>query len=263
MIIMSASPVVPVPESTVTLWKNELLAHSDSREIAVGPVQLFFRRMYNEVWIAADRTQVERPEEHTLQWERWAFDDSKTAIALKPLMPDLQVAVRPEHVFRLVPGARINVYTRIPVWIGVYSGADASHKLMEIPTVELSKTWFGDFLSGSLSYGLSTRARRAIEQDMFQPHTIISTMNIHNASGEDLLIEKVNILVERLTIFSHEQQLWSDEMDIVFKGGDQHSEITMNGTPPKAAPSAVLITPPRKQLKKSFAERILKEIQLF
>ena len=98
---------------------------------------------------------------------------------------------------------------------------------------------------------------------MMQAHTVISTMNIHNASGVDLLIEKINILVERLSIYSKDGQLWNDEMDITYKGGDQHSEITMKGTAPAAASHAVHVTSPRRPMRKSIAERILKEIQLF
>jgi hypothetical protein len=246
-----------------SIWDETLVPRRENSRMAVGPLNLFFKKTFNEIWIANDRTQIEQPVEESLIWQRWAFEDDKTTIQLKPLMPDLQVSVRPEHVFKLVPGARITIYTRIPVWVGIYSGKNFAHQLLEVPSVELSKTWFGNFLSGSLCYGLSTRARREITSDMMQAHTVISTMNIHNASGVDLLIEKINILVERLSIYSKDGQLWNDEMDITYKGGDQHSEITMKGTAPAAASHAVHVTSPRRPMRKSIAERILKEIQLF
>ncbi|MCC5926712.1 MAG: hypothetical protein JJU41_09165 [Bacteroidetes bacterium] len=251
------------PNTSTVLWNASIVPQTEHTRIGVGPLNLFFKKSLNEIWIATDRTQVEYPEPESLVWQRWAFADEAATLKVKPLLPDMQVSVRPEHAFRLVPNARINVYTRIPVWVGIYNGSDDKHKLIEVPSVELSKTWFGDFFSGSLSYGLRTRARREITPDMFQAHTIICTMNIQNASGGDLLIEKINILVERLSIFIKDGQLWSDEMDITFKGGDQHSEITMQGTAPGSAPDAVHVMAPRNPVKKSIAERILKEIHLF
>lgn len=255
--ILSKQPDMP------HIWQAIPTTGVDISHTAAGPLHLYFRKVLNEIWIATDRSQVENPKSESLTWSRWAFDGDFESVMLKPMLPDMQVTVRPEHAFRLAPGARVQIFTRIPVWVAVSLKASTEYKLMEIPTVELNKTWFGDFLSGSLCYWLSTSARREIVPEMFQPHTVITTMNIHNASREDLLIEKVNILVERLSVYIHENQLWSDEMDITYKGGDQHSEITMNGEPPSARSDAKHIANPRNPLKKSFAERILREIHLF
>lgn len=98
---------------------------------------------------------------------------------------------------------------------------------------------------------------------MFQPHTVICTLNIRNESDEDLSIEKINLLAERLSIYIKDDQLWSDEMDVLYKGGDQHSELTVKSTAPEYASDAILVTQPRNPVKKSFAERILREINIF
>jgi hypothetical protein len=98
---------------------------------------------------------------------------------------------------------------------------------------------------------------------MYNPHTAICTLNIHNASGEELLIEKINLPVERLSLYYKDGQLWSDEMDVSYKGGDQHSEISMQGYAPSASPQALYLSPPRNPVKHTLAERIIKGMHLF
>ncbi len=232
----------------------------------VGPMTLAFRRAANEIWVAVDRSQMEKTDEDTLTWSRWALKQKDAQIQLLPIMPDRQVVVRPEFPFRLSSGATAKIFTRIPVWVGVYTTEIPVHKLTEIPSVNLSKTWFGDFLDGTLCYWISTMARREVTSDLYQPHTAISTLNIKNESDEDLHIDKLSIRVERLSLYIQGEQLWTDEMDIVYKGSDQHSEIRMTGKTPSEAKNAILITPPRDAVRHSFAERtfrILKEIPGF
>lgn len=245
------------------IWRSLELKTEESGKLVVGPVQIYYRHMLNEVWVATDRSQLEKVDPDKLEWSRWAFRSNQIKLKIVPMMPDRQVTVRPDTPFRLTKGTSIRIYTRVPTWIAVYAIDDTLHKLVEIPTVILSKTWFGDFIDGTLSYWLSTRARRSIVSEMFQPHTVICTLNIRNESDEDLSIEKINLLAERLSIYIKDDQLWSDEMDVLYKGGDQHSELTVKSTAPEYASDAILVTQPRNPVKKSFAERILREINIF
>lgn len=232
----------------------------------VGPLGLVLKKVSNEIWIATDRTQLELPDTDALVWSRWALKKESTPLEVMPMMPDRQVVVRPEYPFMLAPGAEVRIYTRIPVWVGVFALEGKRHMLMETPTVIMCKTWFGDFTEGTMCYWISTTARRVITDDVFQSHTAISTLQIRNESSADLKIDKLGIRVDRLSLFDKDGQLWTDEMDIRYKGEEQHSEITMKGKPPSEVKEAKLLTSPRDPVKKSFAERtfrILKDIPGF
>ncbi len=247
-------------------WGPVAIPAGDQMVHRVGPLGLVFRKISNEIWIAADRTQIEHPDPETLVWSRWALKKDSVPIEVMPMMPDRQVVVRPEYPFMLSPGAEVRIYTRIPVWVGVYALESKRHLLMEIPTVMLSKTWFGDFIEGTMCYWISTTARRLITDDIFQSHTAISTLHIKNESNSDLKIDKLGIRVDRLSLFDKDGQLWTDEMDIRYQGEEQHSEITMKGKPPSEVKEARLLTSPRDPVKKSFAERtfrIFKDIPGF
>lgn len=263
---MSKIPEIEVISQNSTIWgpisvqTNEISVHW------IGPLKLLFKRLSNEIWIAIDRTQLEHTDLNDLYWSRWAIKKEDFTIELLPLMPDKQVVVRPEHPFILASGAKATIFTRIPVWVGVYTNEAKRHKLTEIASLVLNKTWFGDFLDGVLCYWVATTARRRVTDDIFQPHTAISTLNIKNDSEQDLTIDKLSLLVERLSLYEKNGQLWTDEMDIVYNGEDNHSEITMTGKAPQGFKDAKLISSPRNPQRKSFAERtfkILKEIPGF
>jgi hypothetical protein len=243
------------------LWQKLILSEQTPKSVEIGPLTVSFRKILNEVWIASERTGEGNADK--LTWLSWAFDTSDFQIYLRPMLPDRMLTVKPETPFRLAKNAQIRVYSRVPVWVGVYSGSEYNHKLLEIPTVELSKTWFGDMFNGTLSYWLPTRASRVISSEMYNVYTSICTFNIHNTSGEELVIDKINLPVERLGLYFYEGQLYSDEMDITYKGGEQKSDIFMQGKAPAACPEAVFISPPRNPLRHSLAERIIKGMHLF
>lgn len=242
----------------------KLQKNADGHELmTTGPLTLYFRKIHNELRIASVREGFNQTESENLVWSRWALQREDFEVVLKPAMPDMQVVVKPDTPFRLSPGARVQIYTRIPIWITVHTSINPDHTLMEVPAVELSRTWIGELAQGKPGYWLQTRARREADFDSTEPHLAVATMNISNESGEDLLIEKINVLVERLSLFHHAGRFWTDEMDVLYKGSDQHSEIIMKGLAPAVAPQAVFVRSPRLPMKKSFAERIFKEINIF
>jgi len=228
-----------------------------------GPLRLYFQRILNELRIASERADGSESDAENRTWSRWALQREDFQIILKPAMPDMQVVVKPDSPFRLSPGARVKIYTRIPIWITVHTSINPDHTLMEVPAVELSRTWIGDLTHGKPGYWLETRARREADFEQNEAHLAVATMNISNESGEDLLIEKINVLVERLALFHHAGRFWTDEMDVVYKGSNQHSEIAMRGQAPAVAQQAVFVRSPRLPMKKSIAERIFKEINIF
>jgi hypothetical protein len=263
---MSKISEIEMVNQTPSIWGPITVLPDEISVHWIGPLKMLFKRLSNEIWIAIDRSQVEHTNPDDLDWSRWAIKKEDFSIELLPLMPDKQVVVRPEHPFNLASGAKATIFTRIPVWVGIYTNESKRHKLTEIASLTLNKTWFGDFLDGVLCYWVATTARRKVTDDIFQPHTVITTLNIKNESDQDLTIDKLSLLVERLSLYEKKGQLWTDEMDIVYNGEDNQSEITMTGKPPQGFKDAKLISTPRNPQRKSFTERtfkILKEIPGF
>jgi hypothetical protein len=199
-----------------------------------------------------------------LKWSRWALKKSDFKLRINPCFPNLPVVVRPEYEFRLTRGAEATFYVRIPVWAQIQDISDGDLLITEIPSMILSRTWFGEFTEGEICYWFKSTARRKITDDIFKPHLCVCPINVLNNSDEELNIDKLCLRCESLSVFKDGNNLWADKMIIEYKGGNQFSDLIVTGKAPDEAPNAVLIGKPRSPIKKGFAQRtfkILNEIQ--
>lgn len=231
----------------------------------LGDLRLWLKHKDEEIWIG--HRHVEHGETAAtpgtpptdLEWARWAPKDPADSIKLMPAFPELPLVVNSEYPLRVNPGGSIQIFTRIPVWVRISVGKKDT-VLTELPTVKLSRTWFGTPMEGELCYWATTKARRSLSNVERKPYLISCPIQITNKTEEDLDFEKFCFRVERLKIFSYEEELWSDETRIVYQGEEQHSDINMSGRLPKGMENAKLISPPRKPVQRSLATRTFKKI---
>jgi hypothetical protein len=244
------------------IWSEYKTSDKKAGVIKIGPLTIYHKRVANEVWLSSNTTETgdkEIDQGDKFDWSRWALTGNESeAIRLKPVFPDKPVIVLPEFAFRLVPGADVTVYTRIPVHAQVSSSGANNRVLTEIPSVIMAKTWFGAFTEGEACFWLTTTARRELSENIFSPHLVVCPIYIKNSSQEALHVEKLCIRVQRMSIFWLDGKLWSDRIEIHHKGSNDFSDVHMTGKMPDEAKGAELISAPRSPLKKSFAERTFK-----
>lgn len=232
-----------------------------------GPLHVWLQRISGEVWIAHDYAQNLPAEfdpdtyvEH-LTWERVAPRVSSAALQALPVFPDLPVVIGTEHRLKLAPGARIQIFSRIPVWVRFYQ-KQGSYTLTEIPTVTLSKTWFGSPQEGELCYWLTTKARRSLAEAEKKSYVVNCPITIINRSQEDLDFEKFCYRVERLGIYLIGEELWAGDTKITYHGEEQHSDITMLGNPPSeiSGEPRRQLSAPRQPVTGSLATRTFRKL---
>ncbi|MHC4780252.1 MAG: hypothetical protein ACYTFG_16915, partial [Planctomycetota bacterium] len=85
-------------------------------------------------------------------WERWTAPKDVSSLRLAPGLPDLPMVARPEVPFMILPSESARIYVSTPVWVHVQLGDDTGRKLVEIPSVILSKTWSGTLTEGTVAY---------------------------------------------------------------------------------------------------------------
>lgn len=234
--------------------------------LRLGDLNLWMQRKDDEVWIGNNyrqegnksaAAQSEPPAD--LEWSRWAPKELEDSVTLLPVFPDLPLVVNSEFPLRVTPKSSIKIYTRIPVWLRISMGK-TDMILAELPTVKLSRTWFGTPMEGELCYWATTKARRSLDNVEKKSHLVSCPIQITNKTEEDLDFDKFCLRVERLKIFAYQDELWADETRIVYQGEDQHSDITMSGQLPKGMEGAKLISSPRKPLQRSLATRTFRKI---
>ncbi|MCJ7773397.1 MAG: DUF432 domain-containing protein [Desulfobacterales bacterium] len=245
-------------QSNQHLWQNYTIKKGDLPYWNIGDLKLWCQRIDGEVQIAYDHASgngslldSNKPDKD-ISWSRWSVKNDISSIQLVPLFPDRAVVIKPESSFKIIKNEHVRIYARVPTWIQINAVNKEIIHLIDIPSVILSNTWFGNFREGELCYWISSGLRQHIEIDPSRNYMAICPIVIINKSHEELLIEEICLRVRNLSLYIDNNQLWSDETKMVYKGDDQISYISVSGNPPEESPDAVLLTAPRTPIKKSF-----------
>lgn len=262
------SAMATVSETTVP-WEEHDLPVDDLCRWSLGPLRLFCLRTRNELRVAFEYAPGDREHEEAstppvdeLPWSRWAIERQSWKIRFSPVLPNLPVVMRPERPFHVTRGSQARIYIRIPIWLRLELVTEAAVTLTEIPTVVLSKTWFGTFTEGDLCYWLAIKARRELSGDLFRPHLAMCPLLVINASPtETLNVEKLSMHVEQLSIYRQDGRWWADESRVVYAGEEKFSRIDVGREPPREAPGARLVTPPRLPGRKTFVGKTFQALK--
>jgi hypothetical protein len=249
-----------------SIWGDHEVSQEQLLKLKIGPLIIWAFREKQELRIAweqisddANSIGTELPEPDS--WQRWAFKQKNPRIEIKPVFPDRPVLVKPENPFRVAEDASVRVYVRIPVWVRINLLGKPKTKLIDIPVVTLSNTWFGGFQEGDLCYWLSSGARLTIEPDPNRPYMVICPLQLIDRSPIDLNVEKICLRVQNLSLFIDKEQLWADETKITYRGKSEISEVQVSGNAPKEAKTARLINEPQITQKKSFSAKTFSTIK--
>ncbi len=200
-------------------------------------------------------------------WSRWAPKEDLDELLLQPILPNRPLVLAPEVPFTLLPGARARVYVRVPLTVRVQlHPRDGGTVLQEISTLNLSDTWWGDFVEGELSYWLHTTARRVLRPELLVPHLAICPLELVNESTKDLRVEKLTLRTAHLTLFCGGDDTggyWTDLTRVRYQGDAVESQIEVSGRAPDVAGEARIVLPPAEPQVKSFSARTFARLRGF
>ena len=246
-------------------WGEHDLPQEETLSIRVGPLELFVHARGDEVWVASrpgdwrhdavEPIESAAPTTEDHDWVRWPVPGGTGRISLSPVLPPRTVVLEPELAFRLLPSTEARIYVRVPLWVRVAIATTPEMFLVEVPTLTLSDTWWGDVTEGELCYWLPTTARRRVEDDTPSSHLVVCPLQLQNESKEELEVREISLRVAHLTVFSSEGRFWADETSVRYRGESEGSSIEMSGRSPAEAPSAVEVTAPRSPIPRGLTAR--------
>jgi hypothetical protein len=150
-----------------------------------------------------------------------------------PVMPDRPVVVRPDRSLTLLPGQSTLFFLGLPVWFRLSTTGRKAARIFEEALCTMTRTWFGDPVTGELCWGLATRLHHSVESIDFSAWIAVCPLMIENDSETDLDFEKICLHVENLSIFRGPKRLWSNSLNVIFKGPDQATQIEIVHSPPE------------------------------
>ncbi len=219
---------VEIPQHTCALWRFPL------RSIWVQRVETewhLLTRVERKPVAEASCTLVPPSEKpRASEWRHYLHRDSGP-MQPAPVLPDRPVVIRPDRALTLLPGQSTVFFLHIPVWFRLSTSGARPARVFEEPLAVLTRTWFGDPVTGELCWGLATRLHHTLDSlEPMADHAVCPLM-IENDSDTDLEFQKICIHVENLSVFRG-RHLWTNSLHAVFKGPDQITQIEIVHTPP-------------------------------
>ena len=173
-----------------------------------------------------------------------------------PALPDRPLVIRPDAPISVLPRNSGRFFVSIPIWYKfVLAHAKKPIDIAEIPSVRLSNTWFGDPASGELCYSLDAALNREPDESMVTSGAALCTFVVTNASQERLDFQRICVHVENLSLFTDSGPLWTNELNVEFKGADQVSSISIRPKPPDLLGNPQTIARPRVAANKNVLKR--------
>jgi hypothetical protein len=238
-------------------WNVRALADDGWIRVDFGPLRLLVMNTREEWRVASlmDGAGDGWPERGRAQdapedivWQRWDHDPKDTRISFRPAFPGMPVVARPHSVLNLSPKGEASFFVGIPAWIEIMAECQGEMMLLTgFPTEELSKTWHGTPLVGSLGYALRTYARRVFEPEVWPEFEILCPIGIVNDGEATLPFERLYLETDHLSVFEKDGRLWSNAARIHVASGDTDlNNITYAPRPAAPNQDAEEITLPRK-----------------
>lgn len=241
-------------------WGECELSAGERKAFRRGPLLLLLERREGE-WRIAWRydapggAQADPDAVGDDDWVRFATEDEGAVLHVGPCLPDLPVVARPAGAFEVLGEQSARIYVSVPLWVRLTLQGDRNVVLAEVPTVVLTRTWFGTTVRGELCYGLRTRARREAEPaaDPMAGAPVL----MQNRMPSSLPVKKICLRVPHLALYgTDDDAIWTEETRLSVRHPGEET-VEYGGAPPPEAPGSAELAPRRCDPKRSFLASML------
>jgi hypothetical protein len=251
----------PTNDPTGTWWGEYELTSGETAEWNIENLQVVAKHDEYELLIA--HRQIEAAEEQP-EWQfaysdlaieedvfeqiaRFVFQEAPQKVTVLPALADRPVVSRPFVPLIVPAGENATIYVGTPLWFTLTAGPSAN-TLFEIPIQRPSDTWFGpSTMDGETCYASHTFARLNVENIPVEAEWAITRIHIRNDSDAALQIERLNLPVPYLSLFSTQYgRLITENVTMVQTREGAKAEFSLEKDLSTLPPGVVLVTSPRK-----------------
>lgn len=189
--------------------------------------------------------------------DRYFFRSKTGAFTISPAPADRPVVTRPVEPFHLFPGEETTIFVSSPLWIR-FETKQPRQLLQEIPIYRPSDTWFGPSTrEGELCYASRTNCRLSLDNLPVRSHRAITPVRINNKRKTPLLLERLSLPVNYLSVFAAPRNLFWTENIAMDRKEEEAVTVQIGKGPPSQAGGGTLVCGPRNQAEKRMLTRAL------
>lgn len=264
-------------EKPKSWWGDYTFNTGDGAQWEIGSLRIALQRQPRELIVGHETAEVtlgseewhfkdeglDFSEDAFTNFSRFVFQSTPEELTILPALADRSLVSRPITPFTVPGNENAAIYISSPLWFTITAGLPPQ-TLFETPIQRPSDTWFGSSTrDGELCYASRTYGRLNLDNLDVYSHRAITEVNIHNNSTEPFLVERLNLPVPYLSLFSTvDNVLWTEAVTVVQTMGTSLAEFNIESEPPSPAASVSLVTPPRKDPEKGMLIRAFNVLML-
>ena len=256
----NSRPVADEEQTRAKWWGDFEIPEGSAGRWQVGPLTLTIVHFRSEWRVCRDTSgdagdpsrRIDIPAEFSREdicelLTRYAASPGADAIRITPILPDRSIAARPEHPVTVPARGEVAIYVGSPLWLRLSESGITL--LEELPAFRPSLTWWGpNTIEGELCYASRTAGRIRREELVNYAHRAITQVRIVNRADMPLVIERLNLPVRRLGLFSSEEGvLWTEAVVLERRQKQDFAELRLTKAPPDVAGIVERVSEPRDQ----------------
>jgi len=208
------------------LQKHQILPGT-TKIIDIGCVQLSASRL-KEGWHLV--TTDNCPDDDIALTEDSAVADyfqtgKSNTLIIAPALPVKPMVFKGSGL-NVLPGQKITIFVKIPLTFQIYFSKILPENLLrEITYKRMSNTWFGEPDSGEPAFTLGSEYFLDFNDIKITGFEAICPLTVKNAATDNLVVQRLIIRDEFLTLFKNEDKMVTSHVLIEFKGTDIISSV--------------------------------------
>ncbi|MDZ4701681.1 MAG: hypothetical protein SH809_18360 [Rhodothermales bacterium] len=187
---------------------------------------------------------------------RFGFRVPGDEIYVRPRLADRAVVVQPEMPLHILPREEVTLYISTPLWVQFEAGSPR-RVLQEFPLYRPSDTWFGEStIHGELCYAGRTAARLRLQDLTVRPYRVITPVRVKNRAQDGLLLNRIQVLVQYLSIFEATNgHLWTQMVTVERERSGDFAAMKIGVGAPAEAGETTRLESPRRAIESNLIFR--------
>lgn len=195
-----------------------------------GETRFFYSEIFSfgikretEGWLfktVYEKPQEDIPEETSITGGEYFHTGKSNSIVISPALPEKPLVFKGNHI-KVTAGQKLTFFLKIPLSVQIFfSKAVPENLLKEIPSRQLSHTWFGEPDNGEIALAYGSEYFLDFESLIPTPFEAICPIVIINHSPSTLEVQRLIIRTENLSIYQNKDKKVTSVVEIEFEGQD-------------------------------------------